>query len=340
VVDRAGNAAEDTTTLAIDRIEIKNVSSGPVEIDPYDSDTSSISYELSRPANVTIEIYRSGTAGSALVATRVDGSLRSTGSHIDSWDGRSNSGAIVARGGYYFSILASDGGGRSVRFNDPANPRLGIAIPPYNVPSITYNGVAQLHNVSFNPYRNDVLQMQYKLNESGNATVYVRPVGASPSSFIVGPPLYTAPGVLRSILWDGRLPNGSIFSGTFNVFFDVPEQVEEDLVIVSPPEIRLDDVRTNPYVVVPTLAGATNLSYSLPRQAEVAIEIFDPNGNFLRTLQEATVQAPGSYSVLWNGRDQLDEVVTVEGSYRLQIRAEDVQTGESVTRRASALVFR
>ncbi len=341
VTDRAGNRSETSTTVLIDRIEIRNVASTPVEIDPYAAQTAGISYELTRSANVTIELYAGGSAGTELVATRVN-APRTAGSHTDVWDGRNNSGAVVARGGYYFSIVASDGS-RTVRFNDPAYPSMGIAVPPYNLPSIKYNGVASLANAPIDPYRNDVLRMEYKLTESGKARVVVRPNQVpvySPQTFEVGPPAHTAPDRLREVIWDGRLPNGTMFSGPFGVTFDIPAAVERDLIVVYPPVIRLVDVRTNPYIFHPTLAGVTNLGYTLERSAEVEVEVFDPNGNFLVELQAPTVQPPGTYSVRWNGHDATDEIVILEGSYRIQIRAEDVETGETAVRRASALVFR
>jgi flagellar hook assembly protein FlgD len=100
------------------------------------------------------------------------------------------------------------------------------------------------------------------------------------------------------------------------------------------------DVRTNPYVFHPTLAEVTNLKYQLPRQAEVSVDVIDPNGNFLVTLQPTTLQPAGDYEMRWDGLDANGLIVTTEGSYTLDLRARDLATNQVYVRRATTLVAR
>jgi flagellar hook assembly protein FlgD len=114
----------------------------------------------------------------------------------------------------------------------------------------------------------------------------------------------------------------------------------ETHVVFLQHEFRLQDVRTNPYVFHPTLAGATNLKYGLPEAASVTIDVVDPNGNFLITLQEAAVQPAGVHEITWDGRTAFGEVVATEGVYTIEVRATSQVSAQTHTRRVSALVHR
>ena len=340
VEDLAGNASVASTSVSIDRIEIGYVATSPDSIDPYAAETASVSYDLSRPADVTVKLYASGTAG-ALAATPVDGAARAAGAQVETWDGKDDGGVIVGRGAYYVSIEASDAAGRSVRYNDPAAPVMGTTMPPY-LPGITYNGIASLPFAVVDGFRNEILEIQYSLGLPGQSRVLVKPYGAypPPPEFEIAPAVPMAPGVPRVVVWDSRLPNGTLYSGPYTLTLDFPDPIEENVIFVSPPSLRLEEVRTNPYVLHPTLAGATNVGYTLDRAASVEILLLDPNGSFLRALQDPTAQPAGSYEVSWDGRTDGGEVVSTEGSYTIEVRAVDLETGESDVRRASALVFR
>ncbi len=68
------------------------------------AERTAIRYELSRSANVTIQIL---DANSAIVATLLDDQIKSAGEHTeDTWDGRNDRGGFVANGVYFCSIRA------------------------------------------------------------------------------------------------------------------------------------------------------------------------------------------------------------------------------------------
>lgn len=46
----------------------------------------------------------------------------------------------------------------------------------------------------------------------------------------------------------------------------------------------------------------TTIQYTLPKRTEVTIQIFNPLGQMVRTFDE-TLQQPGSYQVIWDGKD-------------------------------------
>jgi hypothetical protein len=149
-------------------------------------------------------------------------------------------------------------------------------------------------------------------------------------------PVAEGPTTLR---WDGRLPSGAPLSQPFSIFFDFPRPIEANAIFVAY-DFSFGDVRTNPYVFHPTLAEVTNLEYQLPRPAEVTVDVIDPDGNFLVTVQPTTLQPAGDYEVRWDGLDEDGLIVTTEGSYTLDLRARDVASNQVYVRRATTLVAR
>ena len=94
----------------------------------------------------------------------------------------------------------------------------------------------------------------------------------------------------------------------------------------------------NPYLFHPTLAEVTNLRYTLAGLSHVGINVIDPNGNFVETLQPSIGQAAGDYEVIWDGRNPDGEIVTNSGSYTLQLSGIDDVTGRSFSRSATVMV--
>jgi ligand-binding sensor domain-containing protein len=84
---------------------------------------------------------------------------------------------------------------------------------------------------------------------------------------------------------------------------------------------------------------ATTITYALPRQVEVKLEIVDLLGRHVRTLVNQT-QPAGRYSIAWDGRNEQDQVVA-SGVYIYRLRAGDPSAGSGqgfVQTRRMALV--
>jgi flagellar hook assembly protein FlgD len=335
VEDRAGNQATDDRTIQIDQLRISNVSAAPARIDPLLGQTAVLAYSLDRPADVSIALYRSNSGG-ALARTLLLNAPRASGANSESWDGRAGSGDPVPATAYYLSISATDAAGRVAVYNPPSAPLLADGV---FWSGVRFNGATTPGAAVFNPFRNDELRIDYTMSGPGLHSIEVLSVPCC-AAFRV--PLRTLTPVAEgptTLRWDGRLPSGAVLSQAYQIFFDFPRPIEADAIFVDY-DFPFGDVRTNPYVFHPTLAEVTNLKYQLPRQAEVTVDVIDPNGNFLVTVQPTTLQPAGDYEMRWDGLDANGLIVTTEGSYTLDLRARDLATNQVYVRRATTLVAR
>lgn len=83
-----------------------------------------------------------------------------------------------------------------------------------------------------------------------------------------------------------------------------------------PRQFALDQNYPNPF------NPATEISYSLPRPAEVRLEIFNLLGQKVRSLLQHEKQAAGRYTVFWDGRDDCGRSAA-SGIYLYRITAGD-----------------
>jgi len=71
----------------------------------------------------------------------------------------------------------------------------------------------------------------------------------------------------------------------------------------------------------------TNISFIMPKEGHVVIDIYNVKGQFIRRLINAYMVA-GEYSFLWNGKDEQERIAaTGFYMYRLEIDGETVATG-------------
>jgi flagellar hook assembly protein FlgD len=138
-------------------------------------------------------------------------------------------------------------------------------------------------------------------------------------------------------LWDGRGNDGAILQTGYKLLLVDPTRLEIHPIIVRH-EREFANVRANPYLFYPAHAQVTNLRYTPFSSAHVAIDVIDPNGSFLTTLQPSTAQAAGDYEVRWDGREPDGEIVTMLGSYTLRLTGVDDLTGASFSRNATVMV--
>ncbi len=333
VLDKAGNQSQASLRLTMDNLTITGVMPEPLVVDPVAGATWTLTYTLSRPGNVTVRLY--DAAGRAVRRTLADRAPRPGGPQREGWDGRDDAGAqFLPMGAYYFTILAEDAEGRSDRFNDAAGPRMG-----------TTSVLASLAHVSaegFDPYRNDLVTVDFEVFE-GPAQLSISvviPVVVPPANFVrwLAQREPFAVGH-HTLFWNGRRENGVMHRGRFEVYFDVPEPLPLDLVILRSRALRIEQVRMEPYVTQPVLGEVSHVTYTLSRSAQVRVTVEDPNGNHVRTLVAEALQSPGPHAIEWDGENDAGLLPAVQGDYRIDIRATDPATGIVVGRTGVVLVY-
>ena len=333
--DEVGNVSTVTQSLSVDRIEISSGEAVPQMIDPYEGLSASISYTLNRSADVTVRLYRSGSMGAGLVRTFTPGTQGPGTFQVD-WDGTGDLGQVLERGAYYFSIEASDAGGRSTVFNDPADPEMDDAVTdPFHV------GEYFLQSNVTDAYRNERMEFVYfHYRAPALVDIRIRESGSGPDVEVLHhEPTLPGPVWVR---WDGRRADllESIYNGTYVIEYD-SAPVERRLVFLRPPEVGLGDVRTEPFLFQPTHHHVTTIRFDLPRDSRVTIEVKDPSKNPVRTLVDDLYLRAGSFDGFeWDGTDEDGFLVSDPGAYQIELTVTDVATGlVAEPRLGSVMVF-
>jgi hypothetical protein len=95
--------------------QITNVSADPNYFDPATGNfispqkpTAKISYTLSKQANVTLQIFRTGTNTLMRTVTQINAPA---GAGTIEWDGKNQSGIFVDKGDYRLALKATDASG-------------------------------------------------------------------------------------------------------------------------------------------------------------------------------------------------------------------------------------
>ena len=345
--DEVGNVATTTRALSVDRIELSSGDPVPQVIDPYAGQSAYIPYTLNRDADVTIDLYRSGSMGAGFVKRLLDATFRSAGSYQEPWDGTGAVGQILDRDGYYFSITATDGAGRTTVFNEPSDPEIEDLVEnPFN-PSETFlnskliGADATASSVINDAYRNDELEFVYNhYRAPGHVDIrIVEADGLTDVKVLKSEPVPPGPVVAR---WDGRRvdPSGSIYNGLFRVKLTVTP-AERRLIFLRPPEPRLADVRTEPFLFQPTHHHVTTVRFELVRDAYVTIEVKDPFKNPVKTLAQDIFLRAGFYDGFeWDGTDAAELLVSWPGAYQIELVVTDAATGlVAEPRIGSVMVF-
>jgi endonuclease I len=128
-----------------------------------------------------------------------------------------------------------------------------------------------------------------------------------------------------SVSWKERLRNGAIYEiqHNRNPFVDHPEFVSAiydstNVTGVGSPTVLthslLRSASPNPF------GPRTTLAYDLAQRAHVSLRMYDISGRLVRTLVAGSVQEAGSYSLVWDGRDDAG-LSTSAGLYFCRLEA-------------------
>lgn len=327
VLDKAGNESRADRTIVLDSIQISNIAVTPSSIDPYNAQLAGIGYALSHPANVTLRIYQDISKQLIRTFTLPN---QPAGPHQVTWDGKRDTNVIAPLDAYYFTIEAADGTGRTGAYNNATAPLSGPT-PFYGL---------SVDAAAFDPYRNDVVSINYTLNAPGRVTINILD---SPFSF---------GSVIRTLLnqairtqgphteyWDGRRDNGALYQGAFGVTNTAGVSLPLHPIILSH-SIDITAFRAEAYLIQPVFGEVSLLTYTLSHNATVSVTLTDPNGNMVRTLLSNVSQVAGPQNVEWNGLTDAGSVVAIEGNYTVTLTAADPASGLTFQRKGTVVVYR
>jgi flagellar hook assembly protein FlgD len=300
----------------------------PNAIDIGSSQTTQIRYILDRHGQVTINFYNAGT--NQLVRTVT--AAQPAGLNTLTWDGHgdpndpnSANPPVLPQDAYYFTIAMSDPQAHQATWQPQSTG-------PWTSSNVTINPT------TFNPYLNEYVEIGFTLPDMGYLplTIYQRGSGAT----IRNLKPFAPAGVPQTVLWDGRDNQGHLYSGDFDVYFGVPQGVPVNSILVRSETIQVTQVKCQAYLIIPSYAEVSTIGYTLSAAGNVTVSMENPNGEHFRTLLDNVSQPAGPQTVVWNGRNDVGKVISVEGNYTVTITARDPATGSSATRYGVVVAYR
>lgn len=136
-----------------------------------------------------------------------------------------------------------------------------------------------------------------------------------------------------------------------------PDKPEASKTGDGVPKTLIGEVAINPPSFNPSMKQQAEISYKLSRDARTTIRIFDPDGGRIRTLIDNAEEMAGNRKAVWDGKDDVGQIVPDE-AYGFTIQATDAEgTTETympppsdwerfdtadakISREANAIVFR
>ena len=152
VNDKAGNTSSDTSQVTIDNLAAYSVTENIPGFSPALGESMQIDFTLNLPADVTLNVY--SEVDGSLVYTGIQSLLAGPNSLV--WDGTDTPGALVAGGGYYYTLTASDG------------TRIGNYTPAYS-PTTTDLFLGSGGSQGFNTFKNDFFNRAATAPSNGRA---------------------------------------------------------------------------------------------------------------------------------------------------------------------------
>ncbi|MHC4124342.1 MAG: right-handed parallel beta-helix repeat-containing protein [Planctomycetota bacterium] len=269
----------DPTTTTTVSLAVWGVFVSPFPINPLNGEMLDIEYRTNMGCNITIDITESGTSNQIRQLT----DTVSAGINNAVWDGNDSSGSLAENGFYDVNITAS---------TDTENASWASGEDIYTSPA-TQSYVVDFNE--FNPYKNVPLAIHFDMTKWGTIHLNVREPSDVPVICVVmNNDKMLEPGS-HTAYWDGRRDdNGEIYDGSFEVFYDVPQGVYVGAVLVESAAPEISNLRCNSYRIIPTYSEVSAITYELSRDANVTIEITDPDGNYFKTLCDQSAQSAGS----------------------------------------------
>lgn len=265
--------------------------------------TSTISFVIDVPATVTLKIIRQadGSSGSALYQTSQV--CATAGTYTFTWDGKDGAGNIVDDEAYLFVFEAVDSNGFNKSTYSPS------------APGGTVNVMCS-QGSSYNPYRNEPLQINYDVPQPVRLTVEVRN-SAQRAVPLNNMPVYTGSYVYE---WNGRddldglMPYNAAAScsGT---------PLGENVIITTGATPNITSLKMDPYEINLSYGEFTRIHYTLSREADVKVELVPPSGAVYTIVNE---RQSGEQIVKWPNYETGNTIqfpVLQEGIYTISVEA-------------------
>ena len=300
VVNAGSKEKEKSIMIGVDKKPfITNAKAIPDPFSPDEDgvdDTTTISYDISENAYVSVEIYQQDT----LVRTLVDNQFFSYGSYSHIWDGKDEQGSDLPEGRYTIKISAQAEMGN-------------IADPVFVNVSMLFISDIYISSDKINPYLGQTVTIAYRMSREGILSIKIYDSeDLLVRTLISDEP--RSPGE-HSEIWDGRDDNGNIvLDGPY--YFIIEDSISGIPAVVYDPRGTggKDISKSISFSVTdfnPLLNEFCTLTYDLPEPANINIKVRYRrySGPAVKVIKFQEPTSSGRHQTLWNGRDEADNFV-------------------------------
>jgi hypothetical protein len=321
--DRAGNNSAENAVITLDNIFITDVSRTNSTINPENTETAEIQFNLNKSATVSLKIYPEWEGETGGLIREITQSL-SAGTQSMTWDGKNASNEIAPNEAYIY-VLEASGGGRTDKY-----------LPVTGHVDGSGEGTIPLE---YNLYTNDFWKIDYIMSANypaGRVSMEVTPYGEATFRVLDMEP-HDAEETF-TLLWDGRRLNGTLVeTDSCSIYFPAPTTLRPNYVIVKStseepiisgqaPHV---EVKADPYLINFCYGEQTKLLYNIDRDADVTIKILppgvtDPGSPIAIILVDNESQSAGDHTISWDGIDSGDPrniLLETEGVHTFVIEA-------------------
>lgn len=289
---------------------------------PTGSNANTIKFALSKTATVVIKIYNSNNNPVATLGN----STFAPGDSSLAWFGTDSKGVRVGSGKYTYRIDATDA-------LDKKAPQVSGTITVDLTPP-----VISTHSVNpdaFVPTGSNGVDISYELSEAAIVTLTIYDSSNNPVRILESSVLKTSKSNLTG--WDGRDSSGvPVGDGLYTYKITAVDLVNLEavpatgtIVVGAKPEIK--SVSDGPDPFRPTGANVNTIKYTLSKDCNISIKIYDVNGQLVKILAKGSAKQ-GENLAVWNGKNDNGSLVG-NGVYTYWINATDTlgRTADAVS---------
>lgn len=306
--DQAGNTSQDTVQINTYNVKILSCSAVPNPFSPDNDgqkDTTTISAELTMNLDWTMNIYNNENT---LVKT-FNGINENPISQV--WDGTDESLTVVPDGSFNYQLTVTD----PLTMNndsffdsiivDKDAPVAEITSPADS--AVVYGSVPIIGTA-----------------QDGNFEAYILEAGSGDNPAVWNNITMNYCPVTDDLLGTWETLNLNLENGTYTIRLTVSDKVGHTSVTsktVTLDNIAITGVSIDPPAFMPSQAENVTIYYTISKNADITIKIYDLENNLIKTLLNAAGRSAGQNSEVWDGTNSEGSVVA-DGGYNFTIEAD------------------
>ncbi|HOW35736.1 MAG TPA: FlgD immunoglobulin-like domain containing protein, partial [Candidatus Omnitrophota bacterium] len=231
-------------------------------------------------------------------------------SMTQTWDGKDNEAQVLPDATYSYQISITEPGSAATAVSAIGQSTIDNTLPTVLI-SAPVSGGNISGTVSITGTANDLHFQSYRVDYG---------IGTDPATW------NSIQGETMTPVVDGTLAVWDVIDMTNGDYVirltvdDTTGNVSTASVPVIVDNIRITDVSVDPYVFNPSNTETTNIAYTIDRDCQVSLKIYDLNDNLIKTVIDSIPQTAGAQAVAWDGKND-SGVIAPDAAYTFIIEA-------------------